>query len=93
MAQLYQPVSENYYPKMIDFLTNLVAAIIFPSENITITEEVVDDIYIYNITVPATDMGKIIGKGGKVINSLRLLARVKAHQEGKKIAIKIVDVQ
>jgi predicted RNA-binding protein YlqC (UPF0109 family) len=37
------------------------------------------------------DMGRIIGKGGRVANAMRLLLRVAAAQEGKRVALDIVE--
>lgn len=43
------------------------------------------------LRVGREDMGRIIGKGGRVANSMRLLLRVAAAQEGKRVALDIVE--
>ncbi|MBN2549467.1 MAG: KH domain-containing protein [Anaerolineales bacterium] len=41
--------------------------------------------------VAKEDMGRIIGKGGKVASALRSLLRVAAAQEGKRVTLDIVE--
>lgn len=43
------------------------------------------------LRVGREDMGRIIGKGGRVANSMRLLLRVAAAQEGKRVTLDIVE--
>lgn len=41
--------------------------------------------------VAQDDMGKVIGKGGRIANSMRVLLRVAAAREGKHASLDIVD--
>ncbi len=41
--------------------------------------------------VAAGDMGRMIGKGGRVVNALRTLVRVAAIRHGKRATLEIVD--
>lgn len=43
------------------------------------------------LTVAKEDMGRIIGKGGRIANSLRVLLRVAAAREGKRATLDIVE--
>ena len=36
------------------------------------------------------DMGRVIGKGGKIANAIRTLVRVAAAREGKRVNLEIV---
>lgn len=47
----------------------------------------------YTIFVPESEIGKIIGKEGKVISSIRILCRLKAVKEQKRILIKAEILQ
>ena len=40
--------------------------------------------------VAQDDMGRVIGKGGKIANSIRTLVRVAAAREGKRVNLEIV---
>jgi hypothetical protein len=44
-----------------------------------------------NLQVAKEDMGRIIGKAGKVANSMRILLRVAAAREGKQASLDIVE--
>ncbi len=41
--------------------------------------------------VAPTDMGRVIGKGGRVANALRTLVRVAAVRQGKRATLEVVD--
>jgi len=43
------------------------------------------------LRVSKDDMGRVIGKGGKVANSIRTLLRVAAEKEGKQAALDVVE--
>ena len=43
------------------------------------------------LRVAKVDMGRIIGKGGRVANAMRVLLRVSAAQEGKQANLDIVE--
>lgn len=73
---------------MKEFINNLVSLILPENVNFEIKEEPSEDLTVYTILVPEEEMGKIIGKEGKVISAIRTLARLKAAKEQKKILIK-----
>ncbi|MEW6287498.1 MAG: KH domain-containing protein [Chloroflexota bacterium] len=43
------------------------------------------------LSVAKDDMGRVIGKGGKVANSIRTLLRVAAEREGKQVTLDVVE--
>ncbi|RPJ23969.1 MAG: KH domain-containing protein [Chloroflexi bacterium] len=43
------------------------------------------------LSVARDDMGRVIGKGGKVANSIRTLLRVAAEREGKQATLDVVE--
>ena len=43
------------------------------------------------LSVSKDDMGRVIGKGGKVANSIRALLRVAAEKEGKQATLDVVE--
>ena len=45
------------------------------------------------LRVAKEDMGRVIGKGGKVANAMRALLRVAAAREGKRASLEVVDPQ
>ncbi len=45
------------------------------------------------LKVARSDMGRVIGKGGRVANSMRVLLRVAAAREGKQANLSVVEPQ
>jgi len=45
------------------------------------------------LSVAREDMGRVIGKSGKVANSIRILLRVAAEREGKQATLDVVEPQ
>ncbi len=43
------------------------------------------------LSVAQKDMGRVIGKQGKVANAMRALLRVAAEREGKKASLEILE--
>ena len=43
------------------------------------------------LQVAKEDMGRVIGKGGKVANSMRILSRVAAAREGKQVYLDVIE--
>ncbi|MBN2048740.1 MAG: KH domain-containing protein [Anaerolineaceae bacterium] len=43
------------------------------------------------LQVSKDDMGRVIGKGGRVANSMRVLLRVAAAREGKQASLYVVE--
>jgi predicted RNA-binding protein YlqC (UPF0109 family) len=46
---------------------------------------------VVELQVSKEDMGRVIGKGGRVANSIRVLLRVAAAREGKKVSLDIIE--
>jgi len=44
---------------------------------------------VYQLHVAPEDMGRVIGKGGRVANAMRTLLRVAAAREGKRAVLEI----
>ena len=43
------------------------------------------------LSVAADDMGRVIGKNGRVINSIRTLVQVSAAKEGKRVNLEVLE--
>jgi hypothetical protein len=78
---------------MKDFLEKLVSYITDKPEEVGVEEKIEDELAIYTIFAPEEEVGKIIGKGGKVINALRTLCRLKAAKSGERVLIKVEALQ
>lgn len=43
------------------------------------------------LRVEKSDMGRVIGKGGRVANAMRVLLRVAAAREGKQVTLFVIE--
>ena len=61
-----------------------------PSQ-VSVTESEEEGRVRIELKVAKEDMGRVIGKGGRVANSIRVLLRVAAAREGKRASLDIVE--
>lgn len=76
---------------MKEFLSYLVTNVAKKPMDVNVEEVVDGNTYVYNISVNADDMGLVIGKNGRIINSIRALAKSKAIKEGIMININLLE--
>lgn len=76
---------------MKQLLEYIVPNIVNHPEDVVITEETTPEGTSLMIEVNQEDMGRVIGKSGKVIKSIRQIARVMAIKRGIRIHIDILD--
>lgn len=43
------------------------------------------------LSVSKQDMGRVIGRGGRVANAIRILLRVAAEREGQQVTLDVVE--
>ncbi|MCL5434904.1 MAG: KH domain-containing protein [Patescibacteria group bacterium] len=72
-------------------LSYIISSIVDNPEKVEISEEEADGVVNFTITVAKEDMGKIIGKNGKVIKAIRNVVKIPAIKQGKKIYISLSE--
>lgn len=72
-------------------LADMVKSIVVYPDEVVITEDIKGDTVTLTLTVEPSDMGKVIGKHGKIARSLRLIMKAAATQCGKKVNVEIRD--
>lgn len=79
---------------MKDFLIYLLKNIVDHPDDITVDEQPLGD-YSSQLTIHANqeDIGKIIGREGKIIQALRSLVKVLAVKENKQVRIEIAETE
>lgn len=77
---------------MKDILNYIISSIVQKPEAVQIKEEEQDGIINFLITVDKEDMGRIIGKGGKVIKSIRNVMKIPAIKNNKRIFISLTEI-
>ncbi len=63
----------------------------FENPEIEVTEDERDGITTFIISSPKDEVGKIIGKSGRTINSIKNILKIIAIKEGKKIEVEVKE--
>jgi hypothetical protein len=77
---------------MKDTLHFIVSSIVDNPDAVQIDEHEEEGITIYTLTVHKDDMGKVIGKEGKVIRSIRNVMKIKAMKYNLRIKISLAEI-
>lgn len=76
---------------MKDILEYIVKNLVEDPDSVTVTEEEIDGVVTLTITPSKEDMGKLIGKGGRVIRSIRNLMKIPAMKQNKKVQVQLAE--
>ncbi|MBD3370735.1 KH domain-containing protein [Candidatus Fermentibacteria bacterium] len=58
---------------------------------VSVEEKQVDDVTVYELRVAEKDLGRVIGREGRIAKAMRVIARSAAARMGKKATIEIID--
>ncbi len=72
-------------------LAHIAGGIVDKPEEIVIAEKIDGDHITLELSVAPDDMGKVIGKHGKIARAIRQIMKTAASNCGKKITISIKD--
>lgn len=72
--------------ELIEFMAR---AIVDNPDDVEVTEENDDDQIVYHLKVAEEDMGKVIGKQGRIANAMRSLLKVAAIRSGARAVLEI----
>ena len=75
-----------------DICAFILQAIVTKPEDVNVSEEQDEsETYTINIKVAKEDIGRVIGKEGKIIKAIRNVLRMRAIKEGKRIHLTLVE--
>ena len=77
---------------MKELLTYIVQNLVDKPDEVSVTERKSSSgEIVYEVRVGEGDMGKVIGRQGKIVNQIRILMRAVAQRKGKKVSVDILD--
>lgn len=78
-------------PNMEELLTAIVRGLVEDKENIRIVKDEPNEegIIVYHINVNPDDMGRVIGKQGRIAKAIRTIARTAANRLDERVAVEI----
>ena len=71
-------------------LTDLVKAIVEHPDQVSVEEREDGDTVVLELTVAKQDVGRVIGKEGKIAKSIRTVMRAVASKAGKRVIVDIL---
>ena len=76
---------------MKDLLEFLAKSLVDHPDQVVVSETGDEMVTHFELKVAPEDMGKVIGKQGKIAKSLRALIKARASKEGRKVTVDIVS--
>ena len=76
---------------MRELLEFIVSALVEDREAVEVEELEEDGDLVYEITVADDDLGRVIGKGGRVANAIRSVAKAAAVKIDRRVIVDILD--
>ena len=76
---------------MRELLTYIVQNLVDDPDKVSVTEREADSETVYEVRVADGDMGKVIGRQGRIVKEIRILMKAVAQRKGKKVSVEIMD--
>ncbi len=76
---------------MTELLEYLVRALVEDPSAVVVEELEEDGDLVYEITVAEDDLGRVIGKGGRIANAIRTIAKAAAVRLNRRVIVDILD--
>ena len=76
---------------MKELLLYIAQNLVEAPDQVSVTEREENDKTVFELRVAPPDMGKVIGRHGKIAKEIRALMRTVAQRQGKRISVDIMD--
>ena len=75
---------------MKELLTYIAQSLVDNPDQVSVTELDKEGEIVFEVRVADGDMGKIIGRQGRIVKEIRILMRAVAQRQGKKVSVEIM---
>ena len=75
---------------MKELIELLVRSLVKNPDQVCVAEREENDTWIYEVTVAQEDMGKVIGKQGRIAKAISTVAKAAATRENRRVMVEIV---
>ncbi|MBN2586487.1 MAG: KH domain-containing protein [Candidatus Fermentibacteraceae bacterium] len=73
-------------------LVELMAKVLVADpESVSVSETTEEDVTVYELRVAESDLGRVIGREGKIAKAMRLIVRSAAARMEQKATVRIID--
>ena len=77
---------------MKELVDVIARSLVDKPDEVNVTEREDDNAIVVELRVAQSDMGKVIGKQGRIAKALRTVVKAASSKETKKVIVDIVDV-
>lgn len=74
-----------------DLLEHLARSLVDNPDDVHVTVTETETTVILELSVAKEDVGKVIGKQGRIARALRTIVKASAVRDGKRVVVEIVD--
>jgi len=75
---------------MKEVLETIIKSLVEFPEQVNVTEASAEKSIIFEVKVADTDMGKVIGREGKIASAIRVVMKALAAKEQKKVSVEFI---
>ena len=76
---------------MKELLIYIVQNLVEKPDEVSVTEREANGETVFEVRVADGDMGKVIGRQGRIVKEIRILMKAVAQRKGKKVSVGIMD--
>lgn len=76
---------------MKELVEYLAKALVDEPDHVLVTENITGNDILVDVQVAPNDMGRMIGRNGRIINAIRTLAQMCAARDGKRVFVELVE--
>ncbi|MCK4806317.1 MAG: KH domain-containing protein [Candidatus Aegiribacteria sp.] len=76
---------------MKELVELMAKTLVADPEAVSVEETIEEDVTIYELKVAESDLGRVIGREGKIAKAMRLIIRSAAARLEKKATVRIID--
>lgn len=74
---------------MKELITYLAQSLVDQPDAVTVEEQETEDTIVYVLSVAPDDMGRVIGKHGKIAKAIRSIVKSASYKLSKKVVVEI----
>jgi hypothetical protein len=76
---------------MVELVKYIAKALVDSPDDVKVAQREEEDAYVIELTVAPDDMGKVIGKQGRIAKAIRTVVKAASAKSDKKYVVDIID--
>ncbi|OPL19209.1 MAG: hypothetical protein AVO35_11565 [Candidatus Aegiribacteria sp. MLS_C] len=76
---------------MKELVELMAKTLVADPDTVSVSETIEEDVTVYELRVAESDLGRVIGREGKIAKAMRLIVRSAAARMDQKATVRIID--